>query len=311
MQPKKTISQKIKFAIERAIQIQLTRISPVWNTKWMYWRKMGRRINLENPQTFSEKINWLKLFVYHNDPLVIQCSDKFAVRDYVESCGYPELLNELYGVYNKPQEIEWEKLPDKFAVKWNFGNGLNLFCKSTKTFNTNAATQKLRKWGKTKPHFYLAVMHYKYIHRKIIVEKFIDGLNSDYPDDFKIYCFNGSPAYIMVCSTRDSGRTQFYFLDNQWNFCSLYKDKVHGLGKFSMNKPEGVDLAIFYAEKLCKPFPFVRIDFYIVNGQPVLGEMTFTPSGGFDVNLKHEDADMAFKRESLFGKLLDISMYKN
>lgn len=153
-------------------------------------------------------------------------------------------------------------------------------------------------------------MHYKYIQRKLIVEKYIDGLNDDYPDDFKIYCFNGVPTYIMVCNTRDSGHTQFYFFDRQWNFCPLYKDAVHGINNFSMNKPKGLDKVFFYAEQLCKPFPYVRIDFYLINGQPVFGEMTFVPSGGFDVNTGKEDVSQENERESLFGKLLDLSMYK-
>ena len=140
---KKSLSQKVNFALERMIQIHLTKISPVWNTRYLYWRKMRKMINLDNPQTFSEKINWLKLFVYHNNPLVIQCSDKFAIREYVKSCGCPQLLNELYGVYNKPEDIEWEKFPGKFVVKWNFGSGFNLFCTKKETFDIKTATTML------------------------------------------------------------------------------------------------------------------------------------------------------------------------
>jgi hypothetical protein len=310
MSQKKSLSQKIKFSFERMVQIQLTKISPVLNTRWVYWRKMGKMINLDNPQTFSEKVNWLKLFVYHNDPLVIQCSDKFAIREYVKACRCPELLNELYGVYDHPKDIDWEKLPEKFVVKWNFGSGFNLFCTNKKTFDIKSATQKLTKWKSKNPHLYLSVIHYKHIKRKIIVEKYIEGSNSEIPEDYKLYCFNGVAKYIMVCNTRESGRTQFYFFNRDWEFCPVYRDSMYGNENFFMDKPQGIDKAIFYAENLAKPFPFVRIDFYLSDGKPILGEMTFAPSGGFDVSKAIEDPILAKERELLFGKMLDISSYK-
>ncbi len=149
-----------------------------------------------------------------------------------------------------------------------------------------------------------------HIKRKIVIEKYIEGLNSEIPEDYKLYCFNGVAKYIMVCNTRESGRTQFYFFNRDWEFCPVYRDSMYGNENFFMDKPQGIDKAIFYAENLAKPFPFVRIDFYLSDGKPILGEMTFAPSGGFDVSKAIEDPILAKERELLFGKMLDISSYK-
>ena len=112
--------------ISKKFRQMLTRISPRLNSRVVYYSKFHKPLRLKNPQTLDEKIQWLKLNTYYKNPLVTQCADKYAVREYVKSCGCEEILNELYGVYDSVDEIPWNDLPDKFVLKWKFGCGENL-----------------------------------------------------------------------------------------------------------------------------------------------------------------------------------------
>ena len=103
-----------------------TLISPTLNTKLRYKSAFGKKLDLGNPKTLNEKLLWLKLNKYMKDPLVIQCADKYAVRDYIKDCGCEEILNDLIAVYDSPKEIDWDALPEKFVLKWNFGAGMNI-----------------------------------------------------------------------------------------------------------------------------------------------------------------------------------------
>jgi len=113
---------------KRAYYNALTRISPTLNSKALYRKKFGRPLDLKTPQTFNEKLMWLKLKVYRDDPLVIRCADKYAVRGYLTALGFPHLLNDLYAVYDRVHDIRWDELPEKFVMKWNFGCQYAIFC---------------------------------------------------------------------------------------------------------------------------------------------------------------------------------------
>ena len=121
--------KKILSKISNTIITYLTLISPQLNTRIRYWQNFRQKINLKNPQTLDEKIQWLKFNTYYKNPLVIQCADKYAVRDYVKQCGCDEILNELYFSWDSVDEINWDLLPDSFVIKWNFGCGHNLICR--------------------------------------------------------------------------------------------------------------------------------------------------------------------------------------
>ena len=277
----------------------LTLISPELNTHILYWYLFKKPLNLKNPVTLSEKILWLKLYAYRNNPLVTKCADKYAVRDYVAACGCSELLNELYGVYEHASCIKWDELPNKFVLKWNFGCGLNIFCNDKEKFDIPLTVRRLNTWGRMNMHLPNAELHYKKIPRKIICEKYIEGDNNNAPDDYKFYCFNGEAKYVMVCVGRDKGKPKFYFFDKDWNHQPLSRDSKAVTAKFSVPKPACIDDMFHYASILSKPFPFVRVDFYQSHGRPIFGEITFTPAGGFDFNRLPET-------ELLFGSLVTL-----
>lgn len=284
----------------------LTRISPRLNTEVVYFFKFKKRINLKKPQTLDEKIQWLKLNTYLGDPLITQCADKYAVREYVEKSGCGEILNELYGAYDKVEDIPWDELPNSFVLKWNFGCGQNLIVRDKSKLNIEDAKKKLEKWYLIHDTFYLpySEMQYKGIPPKLVCEKLIETEDGDLPVDYKLYCFNGRPDCVLVCAKRGHMRhgAEYYFFDKDWNLKRYNKRGKSAPPDFTLPKPINYELLFDYAAKLSKSFPFVRADFYLEKGKVTFGELTFTPCGGFDVNRLPET-------QLLFGDMLKISCF--
>lgn len=266
----------------------LTRISPILNTRVVYLIKFKRSINLKEPKTLDEKIHWLKFNTYYKNPIVTQCADKYAVREYVNQCGCGEILNELYGVYERVDEIPWDTLPKQFVIKWNFGCGQNLIVFDKAKLDIEDAKRKLNDWYKLRDTFYLTYseMQYKGIPPKLICEKLIETESGDVPIDYKVYCFNGDSQYVLVCNKRGqlSHGAEYYFFDKDWNLKRYNKRGKEAPEGFTLPKPEGIEQLFDYASKLSKPFPFVRADFYLEKGKVIFGELTFTPCAGFDVD---------------------------
>jgi len=239
-------------------------------------------IDLKNPKTLDEKISWLKLYYYKNNELVSQCADKYAVRDYVRACGCGEILNDLYGVYEDVDDIPWDQLPDKFVLKWNMGCGHNIICSSKRDLDIQKSRSLLKKWGKSRYYLPDAELQYKHITPKIVCEKFLETAHGLLPEDYKVFCFNGEAKYVMICIGRETGHPKFYFFDRRWELTPLKEDTKQPPMDLCRRKPNGIDEMFSYAEKLSKPFPFVRADFYLIEGQTIFGELTFTPVGGTD-----------------------------
>lgn len=275
----------VKQLLGRQFRMLLTDISPKLNTKFVYRRTFGKPIDLQNPTTLDEKIQWLKLNTYYNNQLVTDCADKYKVREYVEKCGCGEILNQLYGVYDSPEEINWDELPDMFVIKWNFGCGQNFICKDKSQYNEHEIKKMLWKWRKAHRTFYrnMSEMQYKTIEPKLICEKLIETETGELPKDYKLYCFNGVPDCALVCADRISaGHASYYFFDKDWNLKRYNKMGLEAPENFSLHRPENYEKLFEYAAVLSKPFPFVRADFYLEKGKITFGELTFTPSGGFD-----------------------------
>lgn len=275
----------VKQLLGRQFRMLLTDISPKLNTKFVYRRTFGKPIDLHNPTTLDEKIQWLKLNTYYNNQLVTDCADKYRVREYVEKCGCGEILNQLYGVYDNPEEINWDELPDKFVIKWNFGCGQNFICKDKSQYNEHQVKKMLWKWRKAHRTFYrnMSEMQYKTIEPKLICEKLIETETGELPKDYKLYCFNGVPDCALVCADRISaGHASYYFFDKDWNLKRYNKMGLEAPENFFLSRPANYEKLFEYAAVLSKPFPFVRADFYLEKGKITFGELTFTPSGGFD-----------------------------
>lgn len=288
---------QIKNSFENYFFSTLSVISPVLETRVEYFLKFKKIFLKGKPRTFNEKILWLKLFEYNNNPLITQCADKYLVRQYIEDKGCKHLLNELYYVWDTPNEIQWSILPEQFVLKCNHGCGYNLICQSKELLDESLARQCLDKWYKSDFWKYHAELQYREIPKKIICEKFLfspGGLI-----DYKIYCFNGKARYILVCTKQVDEQRKFYFFNQDWEFCPITRDGRSAKKGFMLSKPVLFEDMINYSEILAQPFKFVRVDFYDVDGKIIFGELTFTPSAGLDTG-RLEETDI------FFGELLNI-----
>lgn len=270
---------------------RLSLLSPTLVSKIYYKQKFGRPLDLENPKEFNEKLQWLKLKRYQNNPLVIQCADKVKVREYVETCGCAEILIECIGVYTNEEEIPWEQLPEQFVLKCNHGAGYNIICPDKSKLDVEEAKKQLKIWLKEDYSLPYAEMHYHKIPRRIICEKYIQPEDGIVPDDYKVFCFDGNANYIMLCREREhqgeEESCKYYFFDKAWNFYPWDKS-TSGETNVCIKKPEQIDKMLEYAAVLSKGFPFVRVDFYVMNDRIYFGEMTFTPCGCLDGDLSPE-----------------------
>lgn len=247
-----------------------------------YKSVFGNNINWDNPQDLIEKIDWLQ--VYSDTSLWTLCADKYRVREYVESKGCSEILNELYGVWEKTEDIEWDKLPDSFVLKTNNSCGRIIIVRDKQNLDKEEAIKKLTEWMRIPYGIHNAQMHYIRIQPCIIAERLLaDNANpSSSLVDYKIWCFHGKPECILVAYDRGVGHYSLTLYDTDWNNISekaLNKQSVHYCGN-DCEKPASFEQMLEYAKKLSNDFPEVRVDFYEIGGKPVFGELTFTTGFG-------------------------------
>lgn len=272
--------------------------------KRMYRIKMGKQLDLKNPKTFNEKLQWLKL--YNRNTLYTKLVDKYKVRDYISEKIGEEYLIPLLGVWDDSDDIDFDSLPNKFVLKCNHNSGLGMcICTDKNKLDVKEVKKELRKG--LNQDYYLTGREwpYKNVPRKIIAEKYmVDDSTSNEFTDYKFFCFNGYVDCVMVCLDRNSGNPKFYFFDKDWKLKRLNKRGKEAPKDFTIPKPECIDEMFEIASKLSEGFPFVRVDLYQSYGKIYFGEMTFYPDSGFDNNLLKESDDY-------FGKLIDLSLVKN
>lgn len=269
----------------------LTHIAPVTATRYVYKYNTGKKLDLKNPQTFNEKLQWLKL--YGDQQLMIQCADKYRVREYVEKKGCAEILNTLFGVYDRAEQVDFLALPRSFVLKTTNGCGTNIICKDKNELDIEDARKKLDYWMTHKYGWETAEIHYLKIKPKIICEKIIETPDGALPNDFKFFCFNGEPKFFYYGYDRENGFKKLH-CDLNWNVIDITKEKATLLPSEAI-KPSCFDEMVKYARILSQDIPFVRVDFYDSNGRVVFGEMTFTPTAGMS-EIYTEEAAMEMGR---------------
>lgn len=256
----------------------LSGVSMPLASKLLYIWRFKRPLNLKEPKRLNEKLMWLKLNKYAKNPVVTACADKVAVREYLEEKGFGCLLNGLIGVWESADDIPWDTLPQKFALKCNHGCGYNIICQDKSTFDVEKAKEKLNKWMKEDYWRINAEPNYRDIPHRIICEEFLSGKDGKLPVDYKFYCFNGKPLYIGNFIERDLDAHTIIrgYFDTDWNHIPICKTPIE-ISRFP--RPETLEKMVNLAEKLSEPFPFVRVDFYECDGKVIFGEFTFTPTG--------------------------------
>lgn len=223
----------------------------------------------------NEKLFWLHRYWKH--PLIVQCADKYRMREYVKKCGLEHILVPLLGAYDDASEIDFDKLPDKFVLKCNHGCGYNIICTDKNKLDIEQTRNQLNIWMKEVYGRNSFELHYSKIEPKIICEEYLDFSRPENAIDYKIQCINGKPFCFLLCFDRDYtvGKAQLVSYSVDW----LKKDFLKQESQKSVSKPEELEKMLQYAEKLAKPFPYVRVDLYYINGAIYVGELTFTPAG--------------------------------
>jgi len=240
----------------------------------MYFNAFGKMPDLDNPKTFNEKLQWLKLYWYDERARI--CASKHLVRDYVAEKGLADTLIEQYGVYKTADEIDFEALPNQFVLKPSHDSGHIIICKDKQSFDRKKAVSDLNKWMKTDYEFMSGEWQY-HGERVIVCEKYMEDKKAGELLDYKFFCFSGKPELCFFCSDRRNHvKSDFYDMD--WNlqpFRWLYEPS----GKV-FPKPENFEMMKKYAEILSEGFPEVRVDFYEIEGKIYFGELTFFHGGG-------------------------------
>ncbi len=266
----------------------------------LYYRfSMGKKLNLNNSQTFTEKLQWLKL--YDHNPLYTTLVDKYAVKPWVaERIGEQYIIPTL-GVWNRFDEIEFEKLPNQFVLKTTHGGGSIgvVICKDKSTFDKAEAKKKLERSMRISGYEKHREWPYKDVPRRIIAEQYLepDPILNDLPD-YKFFCFNGKPQYCQVVSGRNTKKSIDFF-DKEWNHQPFREPKKFPNANIEPQRPKYLDTMWQLATQLAENKPFVRIDFYEMADGVRFGEITFFPTSGLGI-FEPEEYD------ALLGEMIEL-----
>ena len=268
--------------------------------KIQYRIKLGRKLDLKNPKRFSEKLQWYKL--NYKNPLMIQCVDKYDVREYIKSKGYSDILIPCYGVFDSVEEINWEQLPSSFVIKDTLGGGGNgvIIVKDKSTMNLNAIKDRCREWTNINHHLKDAGREWPYYSgrkHRIIIEEMLVSNNNLGLSDYKFFCFNGHADFLQYMTNRKLGSgAEVGIFDREFS-----KMHVKRIGdpvlSIEVERPDNYLKMIEIADKLSTDFPHARIDLYNVNGKIFFGEITFFGASGY---LQYEPDYFDFELGKLF-----------
>ena len=253
--------------------------------------KYKRELDLDDPQRFTEKLQWLR--IYDRRPLYTELADKVAVRDYVAEKAGKKYLTKIYGVYEKSSEIEWDKFPNEFILKASHGSHWNIPCRNKDKFDKQEAGRKLDSWMSEDYYFKAREWQYKGIPPKILCEELLEDDNKNGLLDYKIWCFNGKPKFIEIINGPFTARQCAYY-DLDWKKMDLRIG--YPLNKNEIPSPAELNEMLSIAQSLSDGIPYVRVDLYNIKGRVIFGEMTFTPGSGFK-NIQPPEFDHLWGQE--------------
>lgn len=267
------------MGIKRLIIGLLRRTSKIWPDqlyiKCYYYICTGHVLNLNNPKTFSEKLNWMKLNYRRND--LFRYVDKYEAKKIVENClGSNQSVIPAYGVYDNFNQIDFDALPDKFILKCTHDSGTYAICKDKRTFDKFTVRNRLNK-GLRRNYFYNSrEWPYKYAKPRIVADMLLDDQSGHELRDYKFWCFDGVPR-VMYCTNKAKDVYENFY-DMEFNILPISHGFRRNVPEF--DKPAEFELMKKMASKLSQGLPFVRIDFFDVNGHVYFGEFTFYDWGG-------------------------------
>jgi len=256
------------------------------------------KLNFSNPTRYTEKLQYLRLYVYPKNKLVTQCAGRRGAREYIVSLHEEDKLIKYYGIYKHFDDIDFDKLPNKFVMKCTHACAFNYICFDKSKIDIPSLRLKFNKWLKINYGKKTVELHYSKIIPEIIIEELLEQ-NEWLPTEYKIHCFNGKAKSLYVVSNRNKDiRYNNYYID--WK--PFDGSQFNGWKKtdYPLKKPANFEKMVEFAEKLAKPFPFVRVDLFSIDGKIYFNEMTFTPAKGTLI-LDDDNADFEM------GSWLDIN----
>ncbi len=240
---------------------------------------MGKKLNLKEPQTFNEKLQWLKL--YDRRPEYTTMVDKYAVKEYVaEKIGAEHIIPTL-GVWESFDDIDFDSLPEQFVLKCTHDSGGLVICRDKKTFDLEAARAKINKSLSTNYFVHGREWPYKNIPRKIICEQYVEDSNGEL-NDYKFFCFNGCVDCVMVVADRAKNDAKFYYMSEDWKVLPYGRLTRSLPPDFTLPKPENLDKMFEMVKELSVGFSHVRLDLYNVDGHIYFGEYTLYSQSGLE-----------------------------
>lgn len=244
--------------------------------KLKFKKIFGYDINLENPTTFSEKIQWLKLNT--NQQKLSVYADKITVKEYIKNQIGEKYIVPTIAFYDDVNDIMWDQLPKSFIIKSNNGSGSNIKIYDKTQIKKKKLIREIKKWLKSKYYLRSREILYKFIQPKILIEKLLgDDIKSDLID-YKFHCFNGNPILIQVDVDRSTNNKKRAFFDLNWNLTEIKRKYSNDI---RINRPNNLDEMITISKEIAKNFVYLRVDLYNYKESIYFGEMTFYPSAGF------------------------------
>ena len=269
------------FILLRLDDMHLITLNDKLFLKLLYRERMGKKLNLKNPQTFNEKLQWLKL--YDRKDIYTTMVDKYEAKKYVANIIGEEYVIPTLGIYDNFEDIDFDKLPNKFVIKTTHDSNSICICNDKKKFDIEKTRKKINEALKVKYYYLGREWPYKNVKPRIIIEKYMEDKETKELRDYKIYSFNGKCDYVMACFDRFINKPKFFYFDKNWKIKKEFsKDGLKYGDIVTIKKPVNLDKMFKFAKILSKNIPFVRVDFYEVDGKLFFGELTFFPSAGFD-----------------------------
>ena len=242
-----------------------------------FQKKMGYPINLRNPKTINEKLNWMKLF--DRNPIYPQFSDKWSCRSYVSQKIGSRFLKPIIGVYETVEEVPWQKLPEKFVIKASHGSGWNIICDDRNLFNQPEAEEKLKAWLAQNFYQKFREWQYKSTKPRILVEPYLEGDPVYGLVEYQFYCFNGNPELIQVDIDCNRAHSRL-FLSPDWKEMPFTIVR-YPIFQAHFPKPSNLEEALYCVSELTKGLPFCRVDLHIIENNILVSEMTLMPGAGY------------------------------
>lgn len=276
---KKAINNPI-YVLNYILDLKLSRIIPdSIFLKMKFKIRIGKNLDLNCPNTFNEKLQWLKL--YDRNPLYTQLVDKCEVRKYIKKAIGKEYLIPLLGVYDTFDEIDFDTLPNQFVLKPNHTSGNVYICMDKSKIDFEKLKKEVKAWLKREYYWLHREWPYKNVKPRIICEKYMVGESGTELKDYKFMCFSGEVKCSFICLNRNSPNgLNVDFHDMDWKLMPF--ERHYPSSGSAIPKPKNFDKMVEFAEQLSKNIPFVRVDFYETNGQLFFGELTFYPGSGFE-----------------------------